>query len=233
MRVTAREVLPVDWVGAVLVGRFWFGGAPIPVVFRNGDLYDISGLAPTLSHLFDLPSPAIAIAGGVTAGLSSYLYFHFWGLKPQGLSYILFIGPFASFLALWGAPRLAQRFGKKETMLGFYGTWLITAIIPMCGRLVGLMPANGSRALMVVLTADLFIGVGLAVGCHIVLSSMLSDASEDIAVKTGHRSEGVLFAAYGLVGKCGGGVGAFLSGLLLLLVGFPEKAAPGTVDPQS
>ncbi|HZZ90798.1 MAG TPA: fumarylacetoacetate hydrolase family protein [Caulobacteraceae bacterium] len=61
MQVAAREVLPEDWVDAVLVGRLWFGGGPIPVVFRNGDLYEISELAPTLSHLFDLPDPAAQV----------------------------------------------------------------------------------------------------------------------------------------------------------------------------
>jgi fumarylacetoacetate (FAA) hydrolase family protein len=61
MQISARDVLPDDWADACLVGRLWFGGAPIPIVFRNGDLYDISDLAPTLSHLFDLPDPARAV----------------------------------------------------------------------------------------------------------------------------------------------------------------------------
>lgn len=61
MQVAARDVLPVDWTEAVLVGRLWYGGGPIPVVFRNGDLYDISELAPTLSELFDLPDAAAQV----------------------------------------------------------------------------------------------------------------------------------------------------------------------------
>jgi Na+/melibiose symporter-like transporter len=174
----------------------------------------------------------IAIAAGVSGGLSAYLYLHFWGLKPQAMSVILALGPLSSFLSLWAAPRLSQRFGKRETVLGFYGTWLITAVIPMIAGLLGWMPPAGSQALIALLVLDFFLGVGFAVGCHIVLNSMLSDASEDVAVKTGHRSEGVLFAAYGLLGKCGNGVGAFVAGLLLTLVHFPEKAMPGTVDPE-
>jgi Na+/melibiose symporter-like transporter len=173
----------------------------------------------------------IAVAAGVSAGLSAYLYLHFWGLKPQAMSIILALGPLSSFLSLWAAPRLSARFGKRQTVLGFYGTWLVTAIIPMSARLVGLMPPNGSQALLDLLVLDFFLGVGFAVGCHIVLNSMLSDAAEDVAVKTGQRSEGVLFAAYGLLGKCGNGVGAFVAGLLLMAVNFPEKAVPGTVDP--
>lgn len=174
----------------------------------------------------------IAVAAGVTGGLSAYLYLHFWGLKPQAMSIILALGPLSSFLSLWAAPRLSQRFGKRQTVLGFYGTWLVTAVIPMSFKLLGWMPASGSQALIALLVLDFFLGVGFAVACHIVLNSMLSDAAEDVAVKTGQRSEGVLFAAYGLLGKCGGGVGAFLAGLLLMAVHFPEKAMPGTVDPE-
>ena len=50
-------------------------------------------------------------------------------------------------------------------------------------------------------------------------------------MKTGVRSEGVLFAANGLVPKFTVGLGAFIAGSLISLVGFPVKAVPGTVDP--
>jgi len=61
MQISGRDVLPEDWTDAVLVGRMWFGGGPIPVVVRNGDLHDLSELAPTLSHLFELPDPAAQV----------------------------------------------------------------------------------------------------------------------------------------------------------------------------
>lgn len=171
----------------------------------------------------------IAIAAGVTGGLASYMYIHLWRLKPQDIGLILMLGPFASFISLWATPRLAARFDKKRVMLGFYGSWLVTAIIPFSLWLAGLAPASGSRALLIFLVADSFVGVGLAVGVHIVLNSMLSDASEEIAVQSDLRSEGVMFAAYGLLAKWGTGIGAFLAGLLLEFVKFPDKAVPGTV----
>jgi len=172
----------------------------------------------------------IAIAAGVTAGLASYMYIHLWRLKPQDVGLLLALGPFASFIALWATPRLAIRFGKKPVMLGFYGSWLVTATIPFSLWLVGLAPPAGSTALLAFLTADVFVGIGMAVGVHIILNSMLSDASEDIAVRSEQRSEGVMFAAYGLLAKWGTGVGAFLAGLLLQIVNFPDKALPGTVS---
>ena len=172
----------------------------------------------------------IAIAAGVTAGLSSYMYVHLWGMTPQRMSYVLSLGPFASFISLWLAPWLARRFGKKPVMLGFYLSWLVAATVPFSAWLLGLTPPAGSDALLIFLIVDHFAFIALAVGVHIVLNSMLSDASEDIAVQTGRRSEGVMFAAYGLLAKIGQGGGAFVAGLLLTLVSFPAKAKPGTVS---
>jgi Na+/melibiose symporter-like transporter len=172
----------------------------------------------------------IAIAAGVTSGLQSYMFIHLWRLKPQDIGYLLIFAPFASLIALWATPRASARFGKKPVMLGLYGSWLVTAVIPFSIWLLGLAPAGGSVALLVFLGADLFIGVGFAVGVHIILNSMLSDASEDIAVQSEQRAEGVMFAAYGLLAKWGTGIGAFLAGVLLSVVKFPAKAVPGTVS---
>ena len=60
---------------------------------------------------------------------------------------------------------------------------------------------------------------------------MMADVVEDAAVSTGQRSEGLLFAANGLISKCVTGVGTFLSGLMLAWVSFPQHATPGQVDP--
>ena len=60
---------------------------------------------------------------------------------------------------------------------------------------------------------------------------MMADVVEDAAVATGQRSEGLLFAANGLIAKCVTGVGTFLSGLILGWVSFPQHATPGHVDP--
>ena len=50
-------------------------------------------------------------------------------------------------------------------------------------------------------------------------------------MRSGARSEGLLYAVRGLVAKFAGGIGAFNAGVLLTLVHFPAHAARGTVDP--
>jgi Na+/melibiose symporter-like transporter len=60
---------------------------------------------------------------------------------------------------------------------------------------------------------------------------MVADATTDHAAKSGLRSEGLMFAANGLVPKFTLGFGAFVAGALITFVGFPAHAVPGTVDP--
>lgn len=66
MTVAPESILPDDGLTGTLVGRIWVGGpmpGPRPVVVRDEGLVDLSGLAPTLSDLFDLETPAARVRG--------------------------------------------------------------------------------------------------------------------------------------------------------------------------
>ena len=51
-------MLPVDAGKAILVGRVDLGAGPTPVVVRNGEVEDVSAIAPTVSDLLDHDAPA-------------------------------------------------------------------------------------------------------------------------------------------------------------------------------
>jgi Na+/melibiose symporter-like transporter len=91
----------------------------------------------------------------------------------------------------------------------------------------------GSVAFGVHLTAltPLFLTTTLGLTGFILVTSMMADVVEDAAVSTGQRSEGLLFAATGLISKCVTGVGTFMSGLILAWVSFPQHVIRGQVDP--
>jgi Na+/melibiose symporter-like transporter len=74
--------------------------------------------------------------------------------------------------------------------------------------------------------------VTLAITAGINGTSMIADIAEDNELKTGQRSEGLLFSASSVIAKSVTGVGIFLSGVVLSVAHFPEKAQPGHV-PQS
>jgi fumarylacetoacetate (FAA) hydrolase family protein len=59
------ECLPADGARAILLGRAWLPGAagPAPVLVSNGDLLDVSAVAPTCSQLLELDDPVAALRG--------------------------------------------------------------------------------------------------------------------------------------------------------------------------
>lgn len=57
MNANLAALLPDDGFAGVLVGRVWVDGStpgPRPVALRSDGVFDLSGLAPTLSDLYDL-----------------------------------------------------------------------------------------------------------------------------------------------------------------------------------
>lgn len=168
--------------------------------------------------------------GGVQFGLQTYFFLHFWGLKPQDVSYILFVAPLAALVMLWAAPRISARVGKKAFVIACFIGWEVSFLAPPAAYFLGLMPPSGSAPLLIALVASGFFTVGFAIGFLIMFNSILADAADDLAVRTGLRSEGVLYAAFGLLDKWGAALGAVVAGLLLAWVAFPARAAPGTVD---
>jgi fumarylacetoacetate (FAA) hydrolase family protein len=61
--LTSAMILPED-SGAVLIGRVWSKkeNGPCPVLVRNGELYDLSRIAPTVSQLLEKPDLLTALA---------------------------------------------------------------------------------------------------------------------------------------------------------------------------
>jgi len=168
---------------------------------------------------------------GITVALSNYFYLHLWGLEPQQIGPLASGGLLASVVGVFLAPYLAGRFGKKRAMLGLLGFSVFAGLLPISGRLLGIMPPNGSNLLYSLLFGDVVLAAAVGLMGLVILTSMVADVVEDQQVKTGVRSEGVLFAANGLVPKFTTGLGAFIAGSLISLVHFPVKAQPGTVDP--
>ena len=172
-----------------------------------------------------------SVGSGLHGGLGLYITTYFWELTPQEISYLIAFGTISAVLGVTLAPVVSKRMGKKRAMIAVFAIALVAGVIPIPLRLVGLMPPNHSFALLAALLADGLVRDTLSIMGFIVVASMMSDIVEDVAVQTGQRSEGLLFAAGGLVLKSVTGVGTFLSGLLLEFVHFPQGAMPGHVDP--
>ncbi|MDO9433382.1 MAG: MFS transporter [Pseudomonadota bacterium] len=172
------------------------------------------------------------IATGMTGALSQYFYLEFWGLTASHISFLALASVLASFAGIAITGPASRAWGKKHAMIGLFGVATTTAALPILFRLLGLMPLNGSPWVFAILWTDAFVATTLAIGGFIIISSMIADVVEDAAVATGVRSEGLLFAANGLLPKFTAGIGVFLSGVLLTVVAFPIDAAAGSAPPE-
>ena len=93
------------------------------------------------------------------------------------------------------------------------------------------MPPGGSPS---ALPAPTLIGFSIAhtavgVVSAMVIGSMMADVAEDVELKTGRRSEGLLFSANAFIAKATSGVGLFASGAVLSCIvrlPRPRPAAP-------
>jgi Na+/melibiose symporter-like transporter len=108
---------------------------------------------------------------------------------------------------------------------------LLVGVLPVGLRLAGVLPPNGSPVILPLLILDAVVGVTLVVVGLILITSMMADIVEQVQVKTGRRSEGLLYSADTMLKQIITGVGSMGTGLILQFVQFPEKAIPGHVPP--
>jgi Na+/melibiose symporter-like transporter len=176
-----------------------------------------------------LSSFIFGIAVGITGGLLLYFLTDFWGLPSSAL---LQLGLWAIPGALLGvvvAPYWARLMDKKRGCLIVFFAAIFSTTVPIGLRLLGVMPPNSSPWVLRILIID-FIATGLlSTMGFIIVTSMLADVVEAVQVKTGQRSEGVLFAADSLLRKITTSFAGAVPGFLLAYVHYPKGAKPGQV----
>lgn len=203
---------------------------PIRQVSLAQTLRDVGATIANPSLIVLLASGVLGgAAAGMQTGLDYYFYTHLWGLLPTQLAVLLPLASLGSIIAVFAAPPLSRRFGKKGTMIGLFTVGTLINLTPMTLKLFGLMPPAGSPWIfLILLLVAVTVGTTAITGL-IIITSMIADVVEDNAVKTGVRSEGLLFAANGLVPKFTAGFGAFFAGVLVTVVHFPTHAVQGSV----
>ena len=170
-------------------------------------------------------------AQGLTFALSTYLNTFFWQF-PASILAVFVVATILGVIAAFAlATHASRRWGKRRTAAIVTGTYPLIAIAPYALRLIGAFPANGAPALLPILLATTFVATALGVAGAILSASMMADVAEDSEARTGARNEGIFFAGAFFVQKCVSGLGLFLSGAILALVGFPTAAIPGAVPP--
>jgi Na+/melibiose symporter-like transporter len=135
----------------------------------------------------------------------------------------------SALMGLLIAPWASKRWGKKGAALRLGILAFTVQPLPVLCRLLGWMPENGDPLLFPILATVNTIDLGLIIAMQAIFFSMLADLVEHSEVKTGRRNEGVFFSALTFIRKTNQGIGAFVAGLILQAVAFPEAASPADV----
>ncbi|KDA01855.1 MFS transporter [Hyphomonas oceanitis] len=171
-----------------------------------------------------------AAALGISGALSAYMSTFFWKLSAGQISLLMIDSFFAVGFAYAMATRLSKRFGKRNVAIACYVLSIIFASWPAILKVTGIALQPGDASVVPVLFLNGIVFGGLGISSTILAGSMIADCVEEAQKKTGRRSEGLMFAINGLIGKIVSGFGVFGAGMVLAFVGFPEKANPNDVS---
>lgn len=179
-----------------------------------------------------------AIAGVVAAvalGLRQTLVLHmntfFWELTSTetGLVMVVTLGGLLVGFPFWAW--LSHRIEKRVVFQA--GLWVlgICVLLPPLLRAVGAFPDNASKAALVPIVAvfSLLSALG-GTGAQLAQGSMAADITDESALETGRRQEGIFFAAVNVLVKCSSGLGHQVGGIALDWIGLEATASPGAVS---
>ena len=202
----------------------------VPASFRVGLAQVYQTLkSPSLAALFASQLAGFA-AFGVSTALVYYIQGYFWGFTSDQSSLITASVLVSALLSLAIGPAMSRRFGKRLTAFSLGAVALVLAVGPVTLRLAGLMPANGTPELFWIVLIVTTLDYACIIAMNATVSAMFSDLVEDAELRSGKRSEGLLFAVMTFTRKSVEGIGVLSASLILALISFPEGAGPGEVD---
>ena len=158
---------------------------------------------------------------GVDSSLNLHMNTYFWELSSTGNLVYFIASPVGFLLGALVVRRLHVRFDKVPCM--FIGTagYAVTQILPVVLRLLEWFPENHTTALFYTLVLFKFIQ-GLFISQALIsFNSLIPDIVDEQELATGKRQEGIFFAATSFSMKATQGLGTFVAGLALWMIGWP------------
>lgn len=170
-----------------------------------------------------------ASAIGVQEVFGTYVSTYFWEFRSEQLALMSALAIVPVVGGVLAARPLSARFDKRRAAMALATFAVVFGPLAIVLRLVGVMPANGTTALLVAVMAHGGLIVFAAIQLGILYSSMIMDVVDESELETGLRQEGIFVSAIAFMNKAVSGVGNFLGGVLLQAIGFPEGAANAAV----
>ena len=169
-----------------------------------------------------LPCLILFTALGVAGTLTLYANTFFWKLTSPQILILGLLLPVGVFGGIFAAGLLARAMDKRSLAMLGLGMIGLAQLGPVILRLTGVIPAS---AAVPTLGAAVILGaVGGAIAT-IAFQSMMADATDEHELLFGARREGLYFAGITLSAKASSGLGAWIGGITLDVIGFPHGIA--------
>jgi Na+/melibiose symporter-like transporter len=175
---------------------------------------------------------ALVLAGattGVSTLLGAFASLYFWELSVRETQWLTLSALAPTLVAFVAVVPLSRRFQKRPLFLGTMGVVIASTLVWYGGRLLGLLPPNGSPEIFWGAVISGFFTIAALVLNGSVWPSIVADVADEYEVETGTRKDGVFFAAQAFAYKIPTGLGQGLGGLLIWAIGFEPGMRPGEI----
>ena len=159
---------------------------------------------------------------GVAGTLGLHANTYFWDLHSDQILAISLISSLGLFGGVFVAAWLSSFLEKRTVAFGGIGLIAVSQFVPAAAKLAHLVPHGADVPLLS--AAGVLAGVGSSAAL-IGFQSMMADAADEHEHLFGARREGLYFAGVSFSAKASSGLGAFLAGLMLDVIGFPRGEA--------
>lgn len=187
--------------------------------------------ADTLKNINFRRLLVLDIAVGATLGIQGALHMitmtYFWELSSSEIAFLALASLLATIIVFPTMGRLALRWEKHHLLKYAVAGLAINTMWLVPGRLLGLLPENGTTVLFGLLFLHTLVATIFAIIRSISNHSIMADIADEHELETGRRQEGVFFAAAAFATKFIMGFGYMVTGPLLDLVGLEAGVAPG------
>jgi len=170
-----------------------------------------------------------AAIGGTLMSLGIYMSTYFWGFGTEDLRWFT-LSALGALLAFPFVDYIQKRWDKKQIMLFCAIASLVDGLLWVNLRLLDVLPDNGDPWLLTIFVASGIFTTFIAVIDGIIGVSIVADILDEHELKTGHRQEGMFYAALTFSEKAVGSIGIATSGFLIAALQLPKNSVPGELD---
>jgi Na+/melibiose symporter-like transporter len=194
----------------------------------------VGALLRNVSYLSACLSLLTIYAGlGILGIVATYAYVYVYELSTEELFWAGMAKIPGVLTALPLLAFLSKAMDKKSILILSTVVSCLLIALPHNLKMLELFPANDSPFLLFALFIPLLLGYMIFPVSSIIIDSQLADVADQHELRTGERSEGVIFSVRSFGIKATQGVGGFLAGFGLEYIGFPDDAEVANLAPDT